>query len=110
MIAEDQVFVVADIVSVGQDVALHSKLPSPGTLLVLQPPCAVGDHELTGWSVTVEGCGSATTVLNYEHWYLSPAKVIGLLFREIDASAVPLGAQVRFVKRVRDDSRVAVVA
>jgi hypothetical protein len=100
MSALDQEFEVADVIPVTTGVAaqLFPAFPHSGTLVVLEPPYAVADHELTGYSAAVR-TGGGTILLNYEHWHANPQGAIGLLSKDPSASAIALRSKVGFIKR-----------
>jgi hypothetical protein len=101
MTALTQEFVVADVVPVTQGVTTQAfpRFPCAGTLVILEPPCAVSDDELVGFSACVRSSDGSTMVFHYETWHANPANVIGLLSREPSAAAIPLRSKVTFVKR-----------
>jgi hypothetical protein len=96
-----QEFVVADVVPLLEGVASHTfpRFLFAGTLVILEPPCVVSDHELVGYSACVRNSDGSAMVFDYETWHSNPANVIGLLFREPRAAAIPRRSKVTFVKR-----------
>ncbi len=101
MAAVDQEFTVADVIVVSRNVSILSfpAFPVGGTLIVLQPPCAVADNELTGYVADINtGQGNAIR-LDYAYWHKNPDNVIGVLSKSAEASSIPLRSKVRFVKR-----------
>ena len=76
------------------------EFPRAGTLVVLNPPCAVGDGELNGYSAEVSA-GTRAILLRYAFWQLNSRGEIGLLCKEFDEATIPLGSKVTFVKRTK---------
>ena len=69
-----------------------------GTLVVLEPPCAVAEGELTKYCIEVR-TPRGPVVLNYQFWQTNSDQVIGLLFAKFDEAAIPLRSAVTFMKR-----------
>jgi hypothetical protein len=101
MAAVDQEFTVANVIDVTPQVAIVSfpAFPHGGTLVVLQPPCVVADHELTGYFAEISISQGRTLRIGYKHWHVNADNVIGLLSTTPGASEIPPGSVVRFVKR-----------
>ena len=76
------------------------EFPRAGTLVVLHPPCQVGDKELNGYSAQVT-IGTSAKLLRYAYWQLNAQGEIGLLCKQFDEATIPLGSKVRFVKRAK---------
>jgi hypothetical protein len=101
MSALSQEFEVADVVPMTQGIASRS-FPGPpftGTLVILQPPCVVSDHELVGYAACVRNSDGSTVVLHYDTWHSNPANVIGLLSKQPSAATIALRSKVTFMKR-----------
>ena len=101
MAALDQQFTVADVIVVSRNVSILSfpAFPEGGTLIVLQPPCPVSDHELTGYDAEITTDRGQAIRLHYDYWHRNPADVIGLLSRAAEAANIPLRSKVRFVRK-----------
>ena len=102
MFARDREFTVEVImqVPVGASLRGFPEFPRAGTLVVLNPPCAMAETELTGYSAQV-ATGTRTLLLRYLFWQLNPAGEIGLLCKGFDEATIPLGSKVTFIKRAR---------
>ena len=74
------------------------EFPRAGTLVILEPPCAVREDELTKFCLEVR-TARGSTVLKYQFWQMNSDQVIGLLFAKFDEAAIPLRSSVTFVKR-----------
>ena len=99
--ARDQEFTVANVIRVTAGVEIHDFPPFPrgGLLVVLDPPCLVGEKELNGYAAEVTPENGAARLVDYEFWHMNDRRVIGLLSERSKVSDVPLRAKVRFVKR-----------
>lgn len=99
MSARDQEFAVAEVIEVTRGVSILSfpAFPHGGTLIVLQPPCAVTERELTGYAAEIN-TPSGQMHLRYDHWHMNDDRVIGLLIKK-PQKPIPLRSKVRFVKR-----------
>ena len=75
-----------------------SALRESGTLVILEPPCAVRERELTKFCIEVR-TPRGSTLLTYQFWQVNSDQVIGLLFAKFDEAAIPLRSPVTFVKR-----------
>jgi hypothetical protein len=97
----DQEFAVAEIMRVPAGSALRDfpEFPRAGTLVILTPPCKVGERELSGWSAQVNLPRGLPVILDYLFWQVNSRDKIGLLCGNLDETSIPLGTKVRFVKR-----------
>jgi hypothetical protein len=101
MAAPEQDFTIADVVSVSPNVTIwdFSSCPYAGTLVVLQPPCALADKALSGHFAEVSTATGRTTRFDYDHWQTNPAGVIGLMSKKPLPVGITPGSRVRFRKR-----------
>jgi hypothetical protein len=101
MAAPDQEFTIADVVNVSPKVTIwdFTSCPYAATLVVLQPPCVVAEKGLSGYFAEVTTAQGRVIRLDYEHWQTNPSNVIGLLSKKVNASTLPPGSKVRFLKR-----------
>ena len=100
MSALDQQFAIAEILRVSRGVSFRGfpEFPRAGMLVILDPPCAVAEGELTKFSLEVS-TARGPLVLDYQFWQVNSDQVIGLLFAKLDESAVLLRSSAAFVKR-----------
>ena len=100
MAAVDQEFTVANVMSVTRKVAIlgFPEFPHGGTLVMLAPPCEISGRELTGYVAEATTPQGKAVRFRYEHWHMNSDKVIGLLSKKVDPSAIPPGSKVRFVR------------
>ena len=100
MSAADQQFVIAEIMRVSRGVSFRGfpEFPRAGTLVILAPPCAVAEGELTKYGVEVR-TSRGPSLLTYQFWQTNSDQAIGLLFAKFDEAAIPLRSVVTFVKR-----------
>jgi hypothetical protein len=100
MSAVDQQFVIAEIMQVSRGVSFRGfpEFPRAGMLVILDPPCAVAEGELTKYCVEVHA-PKGPVVLSYQFWQTNSDNAIGLLFAKFDEAAIPLRSAVSFVKR-----------
>ena len=68
-------------------------------MIVLQPPYAAAENELTGYVAEIDSGRGNVLRLDYAYWHKNPDNVIGLLCKAAEPSAIPLRSKVRFVKR-----------
>jgi len=101
MSAADQEFTIADVVSVSPKVTIwdFSSCPYAGTLVVLQPPCAVSGKGLSGYFAEVTTTQGRVVRLDYDHWQTNSTDVIGLMSKKPIAPTISPGSKVRFIKR-----------
>lgn len=101
MPAPDQEFTIADVVNVAPKVSIwdFSSCPYAGTLVVLQPPCAVSGKGLSGYFAEVTDAQGRVTRLDYDHWQTNGEDVIGLMSKKAVAATIAPGSKLRFVKR-----------
>ena len=100
MSAIDQQFVIAEVLSVSRGVSFRGfpEFPRAGMLVILDPPCAVAEGELTKYCIEVR-TPKGPTMLSYQFWQTNSEQAIGLLFAKFDEAAIPLRSAVTFVKR-----------
>jgi hypothetical protein len=100
MPALDQQFAIAEILRVSRGVSFRGfpEFPRAGILVILDPPCAVAEGELTKFSLEVS-TARGPVVLDYQFWQTNSDQAIGLLFAKLDETAVPLRSAASFVKR-----------
>ena len=100
MAAVDQQFVIAEILRVSSGVSFRGfpEFPRAGMLVILDPPFAVEEGELTKYCIEVR-TPRGPAVLNYQFWQTNSDQAIGLLFAKFDEAAIPLRSPVKFVKR-----------
>src|SRR5688572_13047405 len=104
-----QQFAVAEILRVSRGVSFRGfpEFPRAGTLVILDPPCAVAEGELTKFALEVS-TARGPVVLDYPFWQVNSDQVIGLLFASFDESAIPLRSSAAFVKRPTSKAKRAV--
>ena len=101
MPATDHQFTVAYVMQVtaGMAIANFPEFPRSGVLVILDPPCEVGERELIGYFAAITTPGGAAKSLEYQYWQVNPKGSIGLLFERIDPGAVPLNSKIAFLKK-----------
>lgn len=101
MPALDREFTIAYVMQVaaGMAVAHFPDFPRGGILVILDPPCDVGERELIGHSAVITTASGATKTLDYQFWQVNVKRNIGLLFERIQPTDVPLKSKVTFVKK-----------
>jgi hypothetical protein len=98
--ALDQQFAIAEILRVSRGVSFRGfpEFPRAGMLMILDPPCAVAEGELTKYAIEVR-TARGPVVLDYQFWQVNSDQVIGLLFAKLDEAAIPLRSSVTFLRR-----------
>jgi hypothetical protein len=101
MSALDREFSVSYVmqVSAGMAVANFPDFPRGGILVILDPPCDVGERELIGHAAAITTVTGASRVLDYQFWQVNAQRNIGLLFENLQPGAVPLKSKLTFVKK-----------
>lgn len=101
MPARDQQFTVSYVmqVSAGMAIANFPDFPRSGVLVILDPPCDVGERELVGCAAAITTPGGGSKVLEYGFWQVNAKGNIGLLFERVDPADVPLRSTLSFVKK-----------
>jgi hypothetical protein len=101
MPVQEMLFVVTDVVAVSRDLAAHPTpdFPGAGQMVILEPPCEVGDHELAFYKAAISLPSGETLTTSYDYWHRKPGNVLTLFFCEGRAVSIARGSRVRFVKR-----------